>query len=93
MGFSVSAIPSKKKGGRPLQWNFDRLRNLCSDVEATKARFKIETDREALSRLARTRKWSPPANHRGTIAQWIETLESRLHQGRDLAAKDGEDRH
>ena len=81
-GFSGPVTTKEKKGGRPSYWDVDRLEQLGSAVESEKARHGIKTDREALSRLSRRREWSRPATHRGTAEQWIETLESRLQDGR-----------
>jgi hypothetical protein len=82
LGFSGPVTTAKKKGGRPSKWGVDRLDSLLSAVETEKTRHGIKTDREALSRLARRQEWSRPATHRGTADQWIETLESRLQDGR-----------
>jgi hypothetical protein len=83
-GFSGPVIipRARKKGGRPPEWDIHRLERLLSAVESEKARHAIETDREALSRLARRQEWSRPANHRGTLDQWIETLEARLQEAK-----------
>jgi hypothetical protein len=81
-GFGGPVTTVKKRGGRPSNWDVDRLEQLCSAVESEKAQHGIKTDREVLSRLSRRGEWSRPATHRGTAGQWIETLESRLQDGR-----------
>jgi hypothetical protein len=81
-GISLVEHVGRKKTGRRKKWSFDRLDKLLNDVEKTKKRFGLTEDREALSRIARLRKWAPPANHRGDRRQWIETLESRLQEAK-----------
>jgi hypothetical protein len=83
-GISLVVHAGRKKTGRPITWPFDRLEELFDDVEKTKKQFGLTQDREALSRIARHPKWSPPANHRGEWGQWIETLESRLQEAKAL---------
>jgi hypothetical protein len=71
----------KLKTGRPGSWDFDRLEELLNEVNAVK-KSSSATDREALARLARKRKWGPPANHRGGSGKWLETPESRLQDAK-----------
>jgi hypothetical protein len=76
-------IGSEKKLGRPVEWDADRLDKLLAAVESIKAKFGL-TNREALARLAGTKKWGPPPTHRGHRDQWLETLESRHHDAKRL---------
>src|ERR1700733_13068570 len=71
----------KVKGGRPTRWNPDQLEELLTEVKAIK-KTNAGTDRDALAVLARKIKWRAPSNHRGSSAQWLETLESRLQDAR-----------
>jgi hypothetical protein len=71
----------KVKSGRPGTWDFDRLEELLSEVNASK-KLSPATDREALARLTRKKKWGPPTNHRGGSGKWLETLESRLQDAK-----------
>jgi hypothetical protein len=73
--------PPKVKMGRSVVWGSDRLEELLTEVDAIKG-ASGGTNREALARLARKKKWSPPANHRGGRDKWIETLESRLQDAK-----------
>ena len=74
------------KDGRAVHWTPERLLKLVSDVEAQTATGI--TNREAFSRLARQdATWKAPKTHRGTNAQWAETLEARYHDGRKLKQK------
>lgn len=70
----------KVKSGRPGTWDFDRLEELLSEVNASK-KLSPATDREALARLTR-KKWGPPTNYRGGSRKWLETLESRLQDAK-----------
>ena len=71
----------KLKAGRPGMWDFDRLKELLNEVNDVK-KSSSATDREALARLARKKKWGPPTNHRGGSGKWLETLESRLQDAK-----------
>jgi hypothetical protein len=71
----------KLKSGRPGIWDFDRLEELLNEVNAFK-KSSSATDREALARLVRKKKWGPPTNHRGGSGKWLETLESRLQDAK-----------
>jgi hypothetical protein len=51
---------NQKKSGRPVYWEGDRLLELAIDVNGLKSKEGL-TDREALARLARKKKWAP--NH------------------------------
>ena len=73
----------RKRVGRVRFWDDTRLSELFNDVAAIKATAQI-TDREALSRLARKKKWAPPQSHRGDLRGWLETLESRLQEEKHL---------
>src|SRR5262249_5930483 len=53
-------------------------------VEEAKQRDGFSTDREALAVVMRESEWQPPANHRGDLKQWLETLESRLHDAKRI---------
>src|SRR5262249_10297699 len=81
-GIGLVVHTTRKKTGRPTTWPVERRDELLNDVEKTKKRYGLKRDREALDRLARLRKWAPPANHRGEQSQWIETLESRLQEAK-----------
>ena len=87
LGIGLVVHTGHKKMGRPITWSVERLDELLDDVEKTKKRYGLERDREALSRIARLRKWASPANHRGDRSQWIETLESRLQEAKALRRK------
>jgi hypothetical protein len=69
------------KSGRPLVWDSTRFAELLTDVQSIKDRDGL-TDREALARLMRKRKWAPPANHRRGSTKWLETLESLLQDAK-----------
>jgi hypothetical protein len=71
----------KLRTGRPGTWDFDRLEELLNEVNVVKKSSSV-TDREALARLARKKKWGPPTNHRGGSGKWLETLESRLQDAK-----------
>jgi hypothetical protein len=71
----------KEKDGRPIAWGPDRLHELLTQVDSIKKGNSL-TDREALTRLARKKKWEPPTNHRGGSDKWLETLESRLQDAK-----------
>jgi hypothetical protein len=86
-GISLVVHRGRKKVGRRNTWSVHRLDELLNDVEKTKRQFHLKRDREALSRIARLRKWAPPANHRGELGQWVETLESRLQEAKVLRGK------
>jgi hypothetical protein len=83
-GIRLVVHVGRKKTGRPMKWPVQRLDDLLNDVEKTKKQCGVKRDREALDRIARLRKWAPPANHRGERSQWIETLESRLQEAKAL---------
>jgi hypothetical protein len=74
----------RERIGRACFWDGKRLSDLFDDVAAIKAANGITTDREALSRLARKKKWAPRDSHRGNSAGWLETLESRLQEEKRL---------
>jgi hypothetical protein len=76
-------IGIEKEHGRPVEWDANRLDELLAAVESIKAKFDL-TNREAIARLAGTKKWGPPPTHRGHPDQWLETLESRHHDAKRL---------
>jgi hypothetical protein len=92
-GFRVVRAALKLKHGnwgavinvrRPTAWPRERLLRLLNAVEAAKQRYELSTDREALAVVRREREWQPPANHRGDLKQWLETLESRLQDAKRI---------
>ena len=71
--------------GRPTDWTRERLLEWLNAVEDETQRSKCSTDREAIGFLMRKKKeWQPPANHRGSLEQWLETLESRLQDAKRI---------
>lgn len=71
--------------GRPTDWTRERLLEWLNAVEDETQRSKCSTDREAIGSLMRKKKeWQPPANHRGSLEQWLETLESRLQDAKRI---------
>jgi hypothetical protein len=81
---SWGAVVPVKGSGRRRVWDGDRLGDLYAEVLEIKDRTSSLTDREALMRLVRQPNWKPPANHRGTSSQWIETLEARLQEAKRI---------
>ena len=83
-----AVVPIKTiKDGRPRKWTNERLLKLANDVE-----IKIKSGlkaREAIERLVYESKseWYRPKDHKGTLEQWIETLESRYQDGKTIRAK------
>ena len=71
-----------KTSGRQKDWTTERLEALYEAVQEEKHKKGVTEDRAALLSLARRRPWQPPANHRGTNQQWVETLESRLQEAK-----------
>jgi hypothetical protein len=84
LDFQGPVTIERKRVGRPTKWDFARWEQLLDAVEKEKARHGLRTDREALSRLARVGEWARPANHRGELQSWIETLEARLQDAKKL---------
>jgi hypothetical protein len=92
-GFRVVRTALKLKHGnwgavihvrRPTKWPPERLLGLLNAVEEAKQRYGFSKDREALAVVMRKREWQPPANHRGDLKQWLETLESRLQDAKRI---------
>jgi hypothetical protein len=69
--FSGAVPLNKKHSGRPTLWPPVRLLALHAAVETEKAKGGL-SDRAALERVARTKEWQRPANHRGNRQNWIE---------------------
>jgi len=93
-GFQVVSTKLKLKHGdwgaviratKPIKWSSERLLRLPDAVEAAKQKYGFSTDREALDRaVMREREWRQPPDHRGERKQWLETLESRLHDAKRI---------
>jgi len=87
-GFQV--VPeTKPTRGRKKEWHGGKLQALFDAVRSVKEPHNF-TDRQALTFLSsdpRTAaEWGPPRHHKGTKKQWIETLESRLHDAKRYVA-------
>jgi hypothetical protein len=71
--------------GRKKSWEVKRLLRLATTVERVRAK-NGGTDRAACKFIASdniyAREWGRPGSHRGSQAGWIETLESRLQEGK-----------
>jgi hypothetical protein len=83
-GFTI--VPEQKvKRGRKKEWHGGKLQALYDAVLSVRDKHKFN-DRQALifmtknSEFAST--WGPPEDHRGSQMQWVETLESRLHDAK-----------
>jgi hypothetical protein len=76
------------RSGRPVVWPPERLLRLLEAVEAEKKKFHC-TALDAIKRLAKTKEWAPPPEHRSNSARgeydaWVQTLQSRLHDAKKL---------
>ena len=76
------------RSGRPVVWPPERLLRLLEAVEAEKKKFHC-TALDAIKRLAKTKEWAPPPEHRsnstrGEYEAWVQTLQSRLHDAKKL---------
>ena len=78
----VALVVQDNRTGRRLEWPPERLDSLLSAVEDAKRKHGLSTDRDAITVVARNRKWGQPANHKGNHEQWLETLESRLQDAK-----------
>jgi hypothetical protein len=99
-GFKFIEIPTKLQhgdfggvvssyeihNGRPKVWTEERLLELYDDVQTTKIKENKKSDRDALLRLATSKKWSRPNTSRD-LDSWIETLESRLQKAKRFINK------
>jgi hypothetical protein len=91
-GFSGPVGPVKDgklidKRGRRIEWTGERFFQLLQAVEKEKEKSGLTEDLEALRRLARRKQWSPPPNQRGGYDAWVRTLQSRLHDAKQLKRK------
>jgi ribosomal protein S17E len=77
-------LDGQKKVGRRAEWTLERLYQLSKSVEEVKMQHRLKSDRGALEFLMRSKKWERPKNHRGDRKSWLETLESRLQDGKAL---------
>lgn len=82
---SYGAVIEKKdtKPGPATEWTDERLLQLVEDVEKQKQSEAESTDRAALQILINKRKYPSTLRSKGT-GEWLETLESRLQEGRKL---------
>jgi hypothetical protein len=66
-------------------WTREKLLRLLVDVGTVKKQ-RLCTDKAACRFLANSSDhrpaWGRPKNHKGTTAQWVETLETRLQEAR-----------
>jgi hypothetical protein len=79
-GFHV-IVGGGRKRGRKTYWDGPRLTALYRDVESAKTSQR-RTDRQALKFLVKNDpdRWGPPKKQ--IERQWLETLESRLHDAK-----------
>jgi hypothetical protein len=84
-GFQIT-VPKKTRRGRKREWDFQRLADLLAAVRSIKEQHPRFTDKQALSHLVSRSQhrahWGRSANRKGSQKQWIETLESRLHDAK-----------
>jgi hypothetical protein len=73
-------VQDNRKGPRPKWWL--KRRKLLAAVTATKKKYRLSKDNEALSVLANRSEWSPPGNYRGDREQWLKTLKNQLAEAR-----------
>jgi hypothetical protein len=75
----------KAKAGRKKEWHGTKLQALYDAVQSVKSKHGFN-DRQALKFISANVEfastWGPPATHRGSKGQWIETLESRLQDAK-----------
>jgi hypothetical protein len=87
MGFQVVA-PAKRRGGRRLEWDATRLETLLNTVKTLRQKHPNFTDRDALKFMIEnephSKIWVLPMNRKGSKAQWLETLESRLQEAKQI---------
>ena len=77
---------------RPKEWSELRLLHLFQAVQAEKKKSDLTKNLDALKLLARQRQWRPPTTHRsrssrGEYDAWVRTLQSRLHDAKQLLRK------
>ncbi len=77
---------------RPKAWTVLRLFHLFEAVEEETKESRLTKDLDALKRLARQKQWRPPPTHRsrsprGEHDAWVRTLQSRLHDAKQLKRK------
>ena len=84
-GFNIEQASSRR--GAKLKWNGDRLFDLLRTVEAIKVQRPNFNDRRALETMVKkppySDQWKPTSRSHST-EQWIETLESRLHEAKKI---------
>ena len=99
-GFKFIEIPTKLQhgdfggvvssyeihNGRPKVWTEERLLELYDDVQITKIKENKKSDRDALLRLATSKKWSRP-NASEDLKSWVETLEKRLQDAKTVTKR------
>jgi len=73
-------VQDNRKGPRP-KWRLKRHK-LLTAVTATKKKYGLSKDNEALSVLANHPEWSPRGNYRGDREQWLKTLKNQLAEAR-----------
>ncbi len=83
-GFKI--LPeTKKRGGRKKEWDGLKLQALYDAVHSVKQQHGFR-DRTALEFMLNNpqyaKAWKAPPNHKGSNKQWLETLESRLHDAK-----------
>jgi len=87
-GFQLVPEGGPKKG-RKKEWHGEKLLALYDAVQSAKNQHNFN-DRQALTFISSNslpaKTWGPPANYKGYKKQWIETLESRLHDAKRYVA-------
>jgi hypothetical protein len=76
-----------KRTGRPIDWPPERYLQLIEAVQTERKTSGVTKDLDALKRLARRKEWARPPNHRGELDAWVRTLQSRLHDAKQLQRK------
>jgi hypothetical protein len=82
---------SGKAKRRPKVWTPMKLTMLVATIDHVKSELSLNA-RQACEYIADNedycQKWGPPKTGKGTKKQWVETLESRYHDGRKLSDDD-----
>jgi hypothetical protein len=87
-GLRIVPEERKAKKGRKKEWHGGKLRALYDTVQSVKHLHKFN-DRRALRFVAKEFKkdWGPPAHHKGSNENWLETLESRLQDAKQYVRR------
>jgi hypothetical protein len=71
--------------GRRKEWHGRKLKALYDDVQSVKRQHNYN-DRQALKFMSQNpqfaKTWGPPSSRKGFHKEWVETLESRLHDAK-----------